>query len=110
MGSETQGPTSRANTEPSIQTAMAPVELEPYRFTIEEYLKMGEAEIISPEERVELIDGQVVTMSPIGTWDYASVSLLYRALADQIGGAYCISPKGGLNIGRHTQLVPDMVV
>src|SRR3569833_2349481 len=35
-------------------------------WTREEYYNMGEAGIIRPDERVELIRGEVVTMAPIG--------------------------------------------
>ncbi len=41
-----------------------------HRFTVEEYRKMGEAGIFSEDDRVELIDGEVVEMAPIG-WRHA---------------------------------------
>ncbi len=37
-----------------------------HRFTVEEYRKMGEAGIFSEDDRVELVDGQVVEMAAIG--------------------------------------------
>lgn len=37
-----------------------------YRFTVDEYHRMGEAGIFRENDRVELIDGQVVEMTPIG--------------------------------------------
>jgi hypothetical protein len=37
-----------------------------YRFTVEEYHRMGEASIFGEDDRVELIDGEVMRMSPIG--------------------------------------------
>jgi|SRR5690349_15395306 Uma2 family endonuclease len=36
-------------------------------FTIEEYHRMGEAGILGEDERVELIDGEIIEMAPIGT-------------------------------------------
>jgi Uma2 family endonuclease len=36
------------------------------RFTVEEYHKMGEAGIFAENERVELIEGEIVEMNPIG--------------------------------------------
>ena len=35
-------------------------------FTVAEYYQMADAGIIGPEERVELIDGEIIQMSPIG--------------------------------------------
>jgi hypothetical protein len=37
-----------------------------HRFTVEEYHKMGEAGIFGEDDRVELTDGEVVKMTPIG--------------------------------------------
>ena len=44
------------------------IEAEPVRrrFTVDEFQRMGEAGIFAPDERVELIDGEVIRMSPIG--------------------------------------------
>ena len=40
--------------------------------TTTEFHQMGEAGIIRPEERVELINGEIITLSPIGS-KHASV-------------------------------------
>jgi Uma2 family endonuclease len=44
----------------------------PRRFTLEEYHRMGAAGILDEDERVELIEGEIVEMTPIG-WVHASV-------------------------------------
>jgi len=50
------------------------------RFSVEEYHRMGEVGILSEDERVELIDGRILKMSPIGSQHAAYVSLLNRQL------------------------------
>lgn len=42
------------------------------RFTLEEYHRLGETGILGEDERVELVEGEIVEMTPIG-WDHASV-------------------------------------
>ncbi len=49
-----------------------------HRFIVEEYRKTGEAGIFSEDDRVELIDGEVVEMAPIGDRHIESVMRLTR--------------------------------
>ena len=42
------------------------------RFTLEEYYRMAEVGLLSPEERVELLDGFICTMSPEGPSSWRS--------------------------------------
>ncbi len=52
-----------------------------HRFTVEEYEKMGEAGIFHEDDRVELIDGEVVEMAAIGARHVESVMRLTRILS-----------------------------
>ncbi|MDQ3699749.1 MAG: Uma2 family endonuclease [Chloroflexota bacterium] len=40
--------------------------LAPHRFTVAEYYRMAETGILGADDRVELLDGQIVDMSPMG--------------------------------------------
>ena len=50
------------------------------RFSVEEYHRMVEVGILGEDERVELIDGRILQMSPIGSQHAAYVSSLNRKL------------------------------
>ena len=52
-----------------------------HRFTVEEYHRMGETGILSEDDRVELVDGEVVEMSPIGSRHMQTVTRLNRLLS-----------------------------
>ena len=51
-----------------------------HRFTVDDYYRMGQAEIFGPEERVELVDGDVIDVPKLssqcaGTLDYLAKPL-----------------------------------
>lgn len=57
------------------------------RFTVAEYHRMAEVGILGEHDRVELLDGEIVQVSPIGTRHAAIVTrvahLLHRIMADR---------------------------
>lgn len=58
-----------------------------YRFTVGDYYRLAQAGILGEEDRVELIEGEIVMMPPIGSRHAACVSgisrLMLRALGEQ---------------------------
>ncbi|MEA5508871.1 hypothetical protein VB715_03760 [Crocosphaera sp. UHCC 0190] len=44
------------------------------KFTVKEYHKMAKVGILTPEDRVELVQGEIITMSPIGLKNAACVN------------------------------------
>ena len=54
---------------------------ETYRFSVEEYNKLGEAGIFHEDDRVELLDGEIIIMAPIGKHHIKSVRRLIRVLS-----------------------------
>jgi len=61
------------------------------KFGVEEYHQMGEAGIFTKGERIELIEGEVVQMNPIGSRHAMCVMQLTRLLAPLIGEQVLVS-------------------
>jgi len=55
------------------------------RFTVDEYVHMVEAGILTKWDRVELLDGEIVEMTPSGSPDAAAVSALVRLFVMGLG-------------------------
>ena len=61
------------------------VELKRRRFTIEEYHRMGEVGIFHDDDRVELIEGEIIEMSPIGRLHAATVDRIANVFIRRLG-------------------------
>ena len=63
------------------------VEVTRRRFTADEYQEMGRAGILREDDRVELIDGEVLAMSPIGPPHIGTVNRLNHLFGRLVGDA-----------------------
>lgn len=85
-------------------------ELRPrYRWTITDYHKMAETGLLAEDSRVELIEGEVVKMAPIGSRHAGKVVRLTHLLALHLGEQALISTQNPLQLGEHSEPQPDIV-
>jgi Uma2 family endonuclease len=80
------------------------------RFTVDEYHRMAEVGILTPDDRVELIDGEIVEMSPIGAPHARCVVFLTEAFVRGLAGRAVISPQNSLRLGEHLEPQPDLIL
>lgn len=70
---------------------------------------MAAAGILKQEDRVELIEGEITTMMPIGPWHSRCTARLLRALIRAYSSSAIVST-GPLNLADGTEPVPDVMV
>jgi Uma2 family endonuclease len=84
--------------------------LKTYRFTTEEYHQMGEAGILSEEKRVELINGEIVEMSPSKSPHAGVVNFLNKLLNDCLGEEYILTVQNPIHIEPYSEPEPDLAI
>ena len=86
------------------------VEISRRRFTADEYQAMGRAGILRDDDRVELIDGEVLAMSPVGSPHNGSVNRLNRLFTRLLGDEAIVQVQGSVRLDPHSEPQPDLVL
>ena len=80
-------------------------------FTVDEYYAMADAGILTAEERVELIDGEIIVMSPIGNEHAATVNVAAQFLIPvSTGRAANVRVQSHVRLDERTQPEPDVLL
>jgi Uma2 family endonuclease len=80
------------------------------RVDSESYYRMAEAGIFAQDERVELIEGDMIDMAPIGQGHEAVVNGLNRALVLACGERAIVSTQNSIRFGQWSAPQPDFAV
>jgi Uma2 family endonuclease len=81
-----------------------------YRLTVDDYHAMAEAGILKREQRVELIEGDVIEMSPIGSGHSAVVGRLNKRLVLSVGDRALVWIQCSVRLSRHSEPQPDALI
>jgi Uma2 family endonuclease len=87
-----------------------PTPPQPYCFTVKDYQRMGEVGILEQGDRVELIAGEIVTMSPIGTKHQACVTRLTQLLVLTFQQSALVSVQNSIQLNETSQPQPDIAL
>ena len=79
-------------------------------FNRKEYHRMGAVGILEPTERVELIRGEIVTMSPPGRRHVAFVNNLTQLLVMRLAGRAIVSVQNPVALADDTEPQPDLAL
>ena len=80
------------------------------RFSVDEYYAMADAGVLKRDERVELIDGEVINMSPIGNEHAASVDAGNEYFLPLVAGRANVRVQAHLRLDEHNQPEPDLML
>jgi Uma2 family endonuclease len=81
-----------------------------YKLSVEDYHKLGEAGILTEDSRVELIDGELIEMAPIGGPHMAVVNRLNRLLVLAVGDLGVVSVQNPVRLPSHSEPQPDFAI
>ena len=78
--------------------------------TVTEYHRMGEVGILGERDRVELIEGELVPMSPIGSYHHGTANQLTHALVHAVGERAIVSVQGPVRLDDLSEPEPDFAL
>jgi len=81
-----------------------------WQFTVADFARMTEAGIFAEDDRVELIDGEVRAMSPIGPRHAAIVKRLNALMSRQVADRAILSVQDPIQLTDYTEPQPDLAV
>lgn len=80
------------------------------RLTVDDFAKMCEVGILSADDHVELIDGELVEMPPMGPPHAGIVNHLAKILIRRLGDTADVRVQSSVLLSRYTQPEPDLAV
>jgi Uma2 family endonuclease len=80
------------------------------RITVDEYYHMAEVGLLAPDARVELIDGVIVDMPPVGYTHSSAVNWLVKELIYAVGGQASVWCQSPVRLDKFSEPQPDIAL
>lgn len=93
-----------------LHPAVMSVNLVKHPFTVSEYERMGETGVFAPDARVELIEGEIIEMSPIGSRHAACVDLVADILHEMVRGKAIVRTQNPIVLDDFSEPQPDITL
>ena len=91
--------------QPSLLTRI--LDLPRRRLSVAEYDRMGKAGILGPDDRVELIEGELIAMAPIGSYHAGTVTGLTHRLVVETHRRALVSVQNPIRLDDHNEPQPN---
>jgi Uma2 family endonuclease len=86
------------------------IQIEQRPFTVAEYYRMAEAGILAEDDRVELIEGRIIAMSPMGSLHASCVNRLTALFSRQVGQIALVSVQNPVRLDEFSEPEPDLAL
>ena len=80
------------------------------RFTVDEYHQMGQVGILHEDDRLELLEGEIVEMAPIGSRHQATVDRLTRLFSESATEVALVRVQGPVRLAEDSEPQPDLTL
>lgn len=80
------------------------------RFTVQEYYQMAESGILTEDDRVELLEGEIIEMTPIGSRHAGHVKIATNLFKTRVPDNFVISVQDPIRLGDHSEPEPDVAI
>lgn len=82
----------------------------PHRFTVDDFHRLGDLGFFGEDDRIELIEGRLIDMAPIGSEHASLVAYLNALLVRAIGDRAILYPQNPLQLGDDCECYPDLTL
>ena len=82
----------------------------PIRISVERYQKMVETGVLTRADHVELIEGEIVSMAPIGTRHTGKTTRLIQLFSRHAGGLALVTAGAPVDLGDFSEPEPDLML
>ena len=80
------------------------------RFTVDEYHRMGQTGILGEDDRLELLEGEIAEMAPIGSRHQGTVDRLTELFSRRMADMATIRVQGPVRLGEDSEPQPDLTL
>ena len=81
-----------------------------HRITVDEYYRMAEVGLLAHDARVELIEGEIIDMAPIGSRHAAAVAWLNQRLQSTVGARAITWVQNPIRLSKSSEPQPDVAL
>lgn len=96
--------------EPAVIPATAKAFPIRHRWTVSEFQRMGETGLLGPEARLELLEGELFEMAPIGSFHAGTVNILNRLLMRLVADTAIVDCQNPIVLDDHSEPQPDLAL